>query len=68
MDFPINIDTISLELPIVSFNGSQIKNLHHDVFLSLDIVLIFTNSADIDAKKIMLPFIGVCTACQSNCL
>ena len=46
MDFPLHIDTIRMGLPIVYFNGSKVKFLNYDVFLSLKVVLILANSAD----------------------
>ena len=51
MDYPIHIDTISMELSILFFRGS--KFLLNDVFLSLKIDFAFANSADLDE---MLPY------------
>ena len=51
MDFPIYIDTISIELPIVYFKGSQVNFLNYDVFLSLKIVFILVKSADPDEMQ-----------------
>ena len=39
LEFPINIDTIRMGLPIVCFKGSHVEFLNH-IFLSLDVVLI----------------------------
>ena len=47
MEFPIHIDTLSMELPIAHFRGL----LDNDVFLSLKDVLILTNSADPDEMQ-----------------
>ena len=38
MDFPIHIDTISMDLSILYFKGTQVKNLIFFIFLSLKIV------------------------------
>ena len=51
MDFLLHIDTISMELPIVYFKGSQEEFLNHDVFLSLKVVLFLANSADPDEMQ-----------------
>ena len=53
MNFPIHIDTTSMELPIVYFKGSQIEfsKLLYDVFLSLKVVLIIANSVDSDEMQ-----------------
>ena len=51
MDFPIHNDTISMELPIVYFKGSQVEISNYDVLLSLKIVLILANSADPDEMQ-----------------
>ena len=45
MDFPIHIDAISIELPIVYLKGSQV------VFLCLKAILILANSADPDEMQ-----------------
>ena len=42
MDYPIHIDTISMELPILCFKGSQGQN--YEEFTSLKIVFILVNS------------------------
>ena len=49
MDFPIHIDTISIGLPILYLEGSQIVVskllcIFYYVFLSLKLVLILANS------------------------
>ena len=46
MDYPIHIDTISMQLSIFILRGCQTKFLKNDVFLSLRIVFIQANSAD----------------------
>ena len=38
--FPININTISMGLPIVYFKGSHVELLIYDLFLSLKVVII----------------------------
>ena len=48
MDYPIHIDTISVYLSNLYFEGSQVKILDFDVFLSLKIVFILANSANPD--------------------
>ena len=53
MDYPIHIDTISMELSILCCRGLPVKIYKNDVFLSLKNVLIITNSADPDE---MLPY------------
>ena len=44
MDFPLHIDTISMDLSILHFKGSQVELSN----LSLKIVFILANSADPD--------------------
>ena len=49
MDFPIHIDTISIGLPILYLEGSQIVVskllcIFYYIFLSLKLVLILANS------------------------
>ena len=59
MDFPPHIDTLSMGLPILSFKGSKVELRSYDIFLSLKVVLILANNAD-------LHFIWVFTVCQST--
>ena len=59
MDYPIHIDTISMELFILYFDGFPVKLSINDVFLSLKIVFIIANSVDPDE-------IWVFTVCQST--
>ena len=49
MDFPIHIDT-SMGLPIVYFKGSRVE-FSKSLLLSLKIVLIVANSADLDKMQ-----------------
>ena len=44
MDYPIHIDTISMELSILHFKGFRSKCLWNHVFVSLKIVFILANS------------------------
>ena len=54
VDYPIHIDTISMELSILYFEGLLVKiSIKFDIFLSLKIVFILANSADPDE---MLPY------------
>ena len=46
MDYPIHTDTIGLELSILYLKGFKISI--NDVYLSLKIVFISANSADLD--------------------
>ena len=46
MDYPIHIDTISIELSILHLKGLPVKFLYNDVFLSLMIVFILAKSAE----------------------
>ena len=48
MDFPIHSDIISMGLPIVYFQWSQVEfyKQKYSVFLSLKVVLILANSTD----------------------
>ena len=48
MDFPIHIDTISMELSLCIIKASWLKILKRLVLLSLKIVFTFLNSADTD--------------------
>ena len=49
MDYPIHIDTISMELSILCFKVLMIRiSIYNSVFLSLKIVFILANSADPD--------------------
>ena len=51
MGFPMHVDRISVELPILYFKGSQNfpwDIINYDALLSLNIVFIFANSADPD--------------------
>ena len=48
MDYPIHIDTISMELSILYFKGLSVKISKNYAFLSLKIVFILANSADHD--------------------
>ena len=48
MDFPIRIDTISMELSLCIIKASWLKILKRLVLLSLKIVFTFLNSADTD--------------------
>ena len=72
MNFPIYIDTISMDMSILYFTGSLVK---------ISIFFILANSADPDEMlhyvafhlglhclPIMQHFIWVCTVCQSTCL
>ena len=52
MDFPINIDTISMGLPILYFKGPEVEVLNYDVFLSLKVVFILANSADPEEMQV----------------
>ena len=45
MDFLIHINTISMGLPILYFNGHR-KKLNHYVLLSLKVALILANNED----------------------
>ena len=47
MDFPIHIDTISMELPILYFYGSQVEVYK----LPLKVVLILANCTDPDEMQ-----------------
>ena len=51
MDFPIHIVTIRMWLPSLYCYGSQEEVLNYGVFLSLKVVLILANSADIDEMQ-----------------
>ena len=46
MDFPIHINTISMDLSILYFKGTQVKITNFNTFLYLKIIL--ANSADSD--------------------
>ena len=46
MDFPIHIDTISMDLPIVYFEESKVEFSKLRCFLSMKDFLILANSAD----------------------
>ena len=48
MDYPIHIDTISMELSILYFKKLSVKLFLNDVFLFPKIVFNFANSADPD--------------------
>ena len=48
MDYPIHIDTISMEWSILYFKGFSVNVYKNDVFTSLKIVFILANSADPD--------------------
>ena len=48
MDYPIHIDTISMELSILYLKGLPVKFLQNDVFLSLKNVFVVANRADPD--------------------
>ena len=48
MDYPTYIDTISMEMSILYFKGLLVKFLLNDVSLSLKIVFILANSANLD--------------------
>ena len=48
MNFSIYVDTIGTGLPICMLKGHRWKFLNYDAFLSLKIVLILTNSADLN--------------------
>ena len=68
MDFPIYIDTISMELPIVCFKGTQVNFRNYDVFLSLKFVLILANSADSDEMQHFTAFHLSLHRLESTCL
>ena len=51
MDFPIHIDTIRMELPIVYFKGSQVDISKSWCVLFLKIVLVLANSVDPDEMQ-----------------
>ena len=55
MDYPIHIDTISMDFSIWYFKSLPVKIPLNDVFLSPKIVFILTNSADPDE---MLHFVA----------
>ena len=55
MDYPIHIDTISMELSISYFKGFSVKISINGVLLSLKIVFILAYSADPDE---MLPYVA----------
>ena len=48
MNFSIYVDTIVTGLPICMLKGHRWKFLNYDAFLSLKVVLILTNSADLN--------------------
>ena len=50
MEFPIHIETISMELPIECFKGSRVW-FSYDVFLYLKDVLVLSSSADRDEMQ-----------------
>ena len=61
MDFPINIDTISMDLSVLYFKGSQVKisRFYYTVFIFLSLtisVLILANSADHDEMLLYAAF------------
>ena len=47
MDFPIQIDTISMEFSVLYFKGSQVKNSKFKYISVLKIIFILANSADL---------------------
>ena len=51
MDFPIQIATIRMGLPIIWFQGSQVDFPNKYVLQSLNIEFIITNSADPDEMQ-----------------
>ena len=53
LDYPIHIDTISMELSILYLKGFSVQISINGIFLSLKIVFILANSADPDE---MLPY------------
>ena len=55
MDYPIHISTISMELFILYFKGSQVEIFKFSLFLSLKIFFI-ANSADPDEMLPYAPF------------
>ena len=56
IDYPIHIDTISMELSILYFKGLQVKISINDAFLSLRIVFILANRADHDEIWLLVAF------------
>ena len=73
MDYPIRIDTTSMELSFLYLKvspdwGHRSKFLLNDVFLSLKIVIILANSAHPDEMPPYVAFIWVFTFCQITCL
>ena len=48
MNFLIHIDTITITCPLRTLMGHQWNSLNCDMFLSLHVVLIYTNSTDPD--------------------
>ena len=65
MDFPIQINTISMGLSIIYFKGSQVEITNHFVLLSEKIVFILANSGSPDE---MAHFDRVFAVCQSTAL
>ena len=57
MDYPIHIDSISMGLSILYCKGLPVKiSKNYDVFLSLKIVFILANRANIADLAEMLPY------------
>ena len=56
VDFPIHIDSISIDLSILYLWGSKIEILHFNIFLSMKIYFILANSADPDKMSYYVAF------------
>ena len=66
MDYPIHIDTISMELFMMYFSGHQSNFLQNDVFTSLNIVFTLANNADHNKMHPYVVFQLILTVCQRS--
>ena len=51
MDFPIQIDTLNMGLSIVFLRGGRLNSINYDIFMSLNVVLILSNTTDPDEMQ-----------------
>ena len=67
--FPMLVDRINMELPVLYFKGHRSRFLKYDSFLSLkDLFLSLQTVQTLMKCRIMRHFIGVFTIRQSTCL